>query len=229
MDLNVLHNIGYGMYIVSSFKGKALNGQIANTVFQITSQPATIAISINKQNLTHEFIVTSGFFSVSILAQETPLTLIGQFGFKSGRTEDKFKNVKYKSLESGCPVVLDNSLGYLECKVAKQFDCGTHTVFLGEAIDSGMLMSGKAMTYEYYHQTKRGATPASAPTFIKEEISISRESAMKKYRCTVCGYIYDPAIGDPDGGIAAGTPFEKIPDDWVCPVCGVDKSKFEEV
>ncbi len=228
MDPNVLHNIGYGMYIVSSFKGKALNGQIANTVFQVTSQPATIAISINKQNLTHDFIASSGFFCVSILVQETPLAFIGEFGFKSGRSEDKFRNVKHKLLGSGCPAVLDNCLGCLECKVVKQFDCGTHTVFLGEIIGSEMLLPGKAMTYEYYHQIKRGTTPASAPTFIKEEVVITKENTMKKYRCTVCGYIYDPAIGDPDGGIAAGTPFEKIPDNWVCPVCGVDKTKFEE-
>jgi len=227
MDLNVLHNIGYGMYVVSSFRGKELNGQIANTVFQITSQPATIAISINKQNLTHEFIVASGFFSVSILAQETSLAFIGQFGFKSGRSADKFKNVKYKILESGCPVVLENALGYLEAQVTKQFDCNTHTLFLGEIKAAEFLMAGQPMTYDYYHQNKRGTTPQSAPTFIKEEISTLKENTMKKYRCTVCGYIYDPAIGDPDGGIAPGTPFEKIPDNWVCPVCGVDKSKFE--
>lgn len=54
-----------------------------------------------------------------------------------------------------------------------------------------------------------------------------RRSSMKKYKCSVCGYVYDPAEGDPDSGIAPGTPFEKIPEDWVCPVCGVDKSAFE--
>lgn len=52
---------------------------------------------------------------------------------------------------------------------------------------------------------------------------------MKKYRCNVCGYIYDPEIGDPDGGVAAGTAFENIPDAWFCPVCGVDKNDFEPV
>ena len=170
MEQNVLHNIGYGMYIVSSHRGQELNAQIANTAFQVTSVPATMAISINKQNLTHEFIVSSGVFSISILAQETPLTFIGQFGFKSGRSENKFKNVRYKLLESGCPVVLDNSLGYLEAKVVKQFDCGTHTVFLGEVKGSEILRSGQPMTYDYYHQTKRGTTPQSAPTFIKEEM-----------------------------------------------------------
>ncbi len=49
---------------------------------------------------------------------------------------------------------------------------------------------------------------------------------MKKYQCSVCGYIYDPEEGDPDGGISPGTPFEEIPDDWVCPVCGVKKEDF---
>lgn len=49
---------------------------------------------------------------------------------------------------------------------------------------------------------------------------------MQKYRCTVCGYIYDPAYGDPDTGIAAGTAFEDLPDDWVCPTCGATKDKF---
>jgi rubredoxin len=52
---------------------------------------------------------------------------------------------------------------------------------------------------------------------------------MSKYECLVCGYIYDPAVGDPDSGIAPGTPFEKIPESWVCPVCGVDKSQFQKV
>lgn len=52
---------------------------------------------------------------------------------------------------------------------------------------------------------------------------------MKKYICNVCGYIYDPEEGDPDSDISPGTPFENIPDDWVCPVCGVGKEDFEQV
>ena len=52
---------------------------------------------------------------------------------------------------------------------------------------------------------------------------------MKKYVCDVCGYIYDPAAGDPDNGIAPGTAFEDIPEDWVCPTCGVTKEDFSEV
>lgn len=229
MDPNVLHNLSYGMYIVSSNKGDLLNGQIANTVFQITSDPVTIGISINNKNLTHEYIESCGRFSLSILDEKTPLSFIGKFGFKSGRDGDKFKGTNFIRLASGCPVELDNALCYVEAKVVKNLDCFTHTLFIGEMTDSKMLRTGRAMTYDYYHQEKRGTTPSSAPTFIKAEMPGSqKEVVMQKYRCTVCNYIYDPAVGDPDGGIQPGTPFEKIPDSWVCPICGADKSQFEK-
>ncbi len=226
MDPNVLHNISYGVYIVSSNKGNYLNGQIVNTVFQITNDPVTIAISVNKGNLTHEYIEASSRFSISVLEQDTPLSFIGKFGFRSGRKEDKFKDTKFKLLDSGCPVVLDHSTCYIEAKVINKMDCLTHTLFLGELVSSQVLKTGKPMTYSYYHEVKRGTTPSTAPTFIKEETPGKTVGAMQKYRCVVCNYIYDPAIGDPDGGIQPGTAFEQIPDNWVCPVCGADKSQF---
>jgi len=166
---SVLHNITYGMYIVSSHKGEALNGQIANTVMQITSEPVTIAISINKANLTHEYIKASSRFTMSILDQNTKLSFIGKFGFRSGRALDKFKDTKYELTSSGCPAVIENSLSYLEAKVIRDFDCLTHTVFLGEMTTAKSLMQGCPMTYAYYHEVKRGTTPASAPTYIKGE------------------------------------------------------------
>jgi len=52
---------------------------------------------------------------------------------------------------------------------------------------------------------------------------------MDKWECMVCGYVYDPAVGDPDSGVAAGTAFEDLPDDWMCPECGVGKDMFEKV
>ncbi|MFC1620821.1 rubredoxin [Candidatus Omnitrophota bacterium] len=226
MDPNVLHNIGYGMYIVASNKGDSLNGQIANAVIQITSDPVTVAVSINKQNLTHEFIEKSGRFSVSILSENAPLNFIGKFGFKSGRKEDKFKGIELKKLSSGCPVVMDYSLGYLGAKVVNKLDCGTHTLFLGEILESEILKTGTPMTYAYYHQVKRGTTPKTAPTFIKGEGVAAGGIEMQKYRCEVCNYIYDPAVGDPDNGVQPGTPFEKIPDTWVCPICGATKDQF---
>ncbi|MFC1508069.1 rubredoxin [Candidatus Omnitrophota bacterium] len=226
MDPNILHNIGYGMYIVSSNKGDKLNGQIVNTVFQITSEPVAIAISINKKNLTHEFIEESEHFTISILLEDTPLSFIGKFGFTSGRGGDKFKDVKFEKLASGVPAVTEHSIGYIEGKVLNKVDCGSHTIFIGEMTDSRVLKSGRALTYDYYHQVKRGTTPKTAPTFIKEEMSGAGSGKFQKYRCTVCNYIYDPSVGDPDSGIQPGTLFEDIPESWVCPICGVSKDKF---
>jgi flavin reductase (DIM6/NTAB) family NADH-FMN oxidoreductase RutF/rubredoxin len=214
------------MYIVCSYKNGRTNGQVANTVFQITSEPATIAVSINKNNLTHEFIRESRRFTVSVLTQNCPLDLIGKFGFKSGREINKFENVQFSALDSGCPVVLEHTLAYLEAKVVKELDCGTHTLFLGEITASKLLKEAVPMTYDYYHKVKRGTTPQSAPTFIKGEDKQEIPGAGQKYRCEVCNYIYDPALGDPDSGIVPGTLFEDIPDSWRCPVCGADKSQF---
>ena len=94
MNRKTLHKISYGLYIVSSKKGDKLNGQIVNTVFQVCSEPPVIAVCINKENLTHEFIKESNVFTVSILSQESSMKFIGLFGFKSGREVDKFKETK---------------------------------------------------------------------------------------------------------------------------------------
>ncbi|GAG55455.1 unnamed protein product, partial [marine sediment metagenome] len=211
---------------VCSRKGDKLNGQIANTVFQITSEPPTIAVSINKNNLTHEFIKESKVLAVSVLSQDTPLPFIGRFGFKSGRDIDKLEGINYKIGETQAPVITDNTLTYLEARVTQEVDVGTHTIFVGELVGADVLREGEPMTYAYYHQVKRGTTPKTAPSYIEEKKEAVTK--MAKYRCTVCGYVYDPELGDPDGGIKPGTPFEEIPDDWVCPVCGVAKSEFEK-
>jgi flavin reductase (DIM6/NTAB) family NADH-FMN oxidoreductase RutF/rubredoxin len=227
MNTKALRSLSYGLYVVASQKQGKLNAQIANTVGQVTSEPPIISVCINKQNLTHEFITESKVFTASILSQDTPLSFIGHFGFKSGREVDKLKGVNYKLGETQAPIILDHSLAYLEARVIDQVDVGTHTIFIGELVGADVIGEGEPMTYAYYHQVKRGTTPKTAPSYIeerKEEVS-----KMGKYQCSVCGYIYDPELGDPDGGIKPGTPFEEIPDDWVCPVCGASKDQFEKI
>jgi flavin reductase (DIM6/NTAB) family NADH-FMN oxidoreductase RutF/rubredoxin len=226
MDTKALYKISYGVYIVCSADGDKINGQIANTVIQAASEPPTIAVSINKDNLTHEYIEKSRVFTASILAQDTPLSFIGDFGFKSGRDTNKFESVNYKIGTTKAPVVTDNTTAYMEVRVTKEIDVGTHTLFIGELVDAEVLSDNPSMTYEYYHQVKRGTTPKSAPSYVEKK---EEKSAMKKYECSVCGYVYDPAEGDPDSGIAPGTAFEDLPDDWVCPICGASKDDFREV
>ena len=90
-----------------------------------------------------------------------------------------------------------------------------------------MISDDEPMTYAFYREIKGGKSPKAAPTYFKDE-SKKEVAGMQKYKCTVCGYIYDPEQGDPDSGIKPGTPFENLPDTWVCPVCGADKSLFEK-
>lgn len=231
MNPKTLHKISYGLYIVCSKKGKKINGQIANALFQVTAEPQTIAISINKKNLTHEFIEDSKVFTISVLSEKTPMTLIGTFGFKSGRDIDKFKDVKYKFSKNKVPVVLDNTLAYIEAKIINKIDVGTHTIFIGQVEDCEILTDETPMTYEYYHKVKGGFSPKNAPTYSGEmdkKVEGKREEGkMTKYVCRVCGYVYDPSKGDPDSGIEPGTKFEDLPDDWVCPVCGAGKDQFD--
>ncbi|OGP85639.1 MAG: High molecular weight rubredoxin [Deltaproteobacteria bacterium RBG_16_54_11] len=227
MDTKVFRKISYGVYIVTSKAGDRINGQTANALMQVCSSPPLIAMAINKENLTHEFIKKSGVFTVSILSQDAPPRLIGRFGFKSGREVDKFDGMNYRLAANGCPILQEHTVGYLEGKVIKELDAETHTIFMGEVTEGQLLKDGEPMTYAYYHEVKRGTTPKTAPTYIETTQEEKKGENMKKYKCTVCGYIYDPSKGDPDGGIAPGTPFEKLPDDWTCPVCGATKDKFE--
>jgi rubredoxin len=92
------------------------------------------------------------------------------------------------------------------------------------------------MTYAFYHKVKKGKTPEKAATYVKNrsgeseakprETKGEEANQLKKYKCTVCGYVYDPAAGDPDNGVEPGTAFDKLPDGWVCPVCGAAKDAF---
>lgn len=234
MDNQALRDISYGLYLVTSVSGEKVNGQIANTVFQVCSETPKIAISINKDNLTHEYIKKSGVVAISVLEEDTPMTFIGNFGFKSGKDIDKFSQVKYERGQTGAPIVSENTLSYIEGKVVDSADVGSHTLFVVEVVDAKVLKKGVPMTYDYYHTVKKGKSPKNAPTYIDEkettkvpEKSEKEEMKMQRYVCTVCGYVYDPAEGDSEGGITAGTAFENLPDDWTCPVCGAAKDEFE--
>ena len=225
MDARAFRLVSYGLYIVTSKRGRELNGQIANTVFQVCAEPPVIAVCINKKNYTHKFIEESGVFAISILSKEAPMKLIGQFGFKSGRDIDKFENVNYKVGKTGAPLVTDFTVGFIEAEVMKSMEVGTHTLFVGKVVEASVLGREEPLTYAYYHEIKGGRSPETAPTYIKSE----EVNKVDKYVCQICGYVYDPEKGDPDGGIAPGTAFEDIPDDWVCPVCGASKDQFKKM
>ena len=231
MNKAAFYKLSYGLYVITSREEGKFNGQIANAVFQVTSDPPTLAVSINKKNYTFECISSCRQFVVSILAETAPMTLIGRFGFKCGREIDKLGGIATRTGVTGIPIITENCTAFIEAEVINEFDCGTHTIFLGRILDADVIdPAAEPMTYAYYHTVKGGKAPKTAPTYQEEAPPKPAAPAAKaaRYTCTVCGYVYDPATGDPDGKIKPGTPFEELPANWVCPVCGAGKDKFEK-
>jgi rubredoxin/flavin reductase (DIM6/NTAB) family NADH-FMN oxidoreductase RutF len=230
MNAKALYKISYGLYVVSSkLDDKNFNAQISNTVFQVTSEPKKIALAINKQNLTYEYLSKSRVVGISVLSEETPLGFIGRFGFKSGRDFNKFEGINYKIGITGAPLVLDNATAVIEGKIVDSFDLETHSLFIAEVVDSEIINENKPMTYEYYHKIKQGFVPKTAPTY-NEALHFKSESDKekpRKYKCKVCGYVYDPEKGDETQNVKPGTKFKELPENWKCPVCGVSKEYFE--
>jgi len=235
IDLEALFQLNYGMYIVSSSSGGKINGCIINTLFQLTPEPPVIAMSLNKKALTYEYLNRSGLFSVSVLSEDAPMQFIGTFGFRSGRDINKFEGVNIRTGLAEVPIVLDNTTGFVEAEVIQKLDVGSHVLFIAKVLACEQFDNGKIpMTYNYYRDVKGGKTPRTAATYIKTEKPRgkrigrdSKEDTMKKYKCLMCGYIYDPVKGDPENDIEPGTAFQDLPEDWVCPECGAPKSEFE--
>jgi rubredoxin len=130
--------------------------------------------------------------------------------------------VKYES--TGVPIVLDESVAYFECKLIQTFDAGTHLIFIGELVNSQIIDDSiEPLTYSYYRFVKKGIVPKNAPTYV-DKTKIEAEYDLrnsKKYRCPVCGFIYDESVET--------IKFKDLPDNWICPVCGSEKSEFEEI
>jgi rubredoxin/flavin reductase (DIM6/NTAB) family NADH-FMN oxidoreductase RutF len=232
VDLESLFKLSYGMYIAGSKRGAKLSACIVNSVFQLTPEPPMVAMSLNTESLTCEYIGDSRVFSVSILGQDAPMPFIGKFGFRSGRDIDKFDQVGCRIGQTGAPIVLDHTVGFLEAEVTETIDIVSHRLFIAKVVACETLIDGEPMTYAYYRDSKHGRTPEAAATYIRvKSKSKAKEGVtdMKKYKCNICGYIYDPAEGDPENGVEAGTAFDDLPDDWVCPECGAGKDEFEAV
>ena len=224
INFEALFKVSYGLYIVCSGDKDKGNGYISNTVFQVTAEPAKFAACCNKDNYTAELIQKHGAFSVSVMDKDTPAEMFGTFGYKSGRDIDKMPGLNIKYSESGVPIVLDSSIAWLEFKVVQTVDVGAHLMFIGELINTELIDDSKdPMTYLYYRQVKKGLAPKNAPTYIDESKLENKpiDSSLKKYKCLACGYIYDEADEE--------VKFEDLPEDWVCPICGSEKSDFMEI
>lgn len=217
MNKEILHDISYGMYVVTTLQQDKKVGCTINTVMQITSENPIIAISLNKLNYTNQILKETKKCAISILSTETPIEVISKFGYFSSNTTDKFENIDYEMVDN-LPIIKNNICGYLIGEVINIIEANTHDIFLISLKNRQKLSDKEPMTYRYYHEVLKGKAPEKAPTYIAIE---ENKSSEKRYRCTVCGYIYDNAKEE--------IKFEDLPSDWKCPRCGVGKDKFIEI
>lgn len=169
MDTGVFRSMTYGLYVLGIHLDGRDIGCTVNSVFQVTSNPPVIAVSVNHSNYTNECLKYAGCFSVNILSESAPMELIGVFGFASSREMDKFADFPHKRSGCGAPVITQGSCGWLTCDIIGTSELSTHTVFFAEVKDSENFGTGVPMTYAYYHKVKNGETPKAAPSYIDEK------------------------------------------------------------
>ena len=157
-----LNGITYGLYLVTSSDGTHNNGLIVNTAFQVSADPAKLAVCVCKSSFTHGIILQSCTLNVFPLEQQTPLIFIGNFGFRTGHNFDKFAKVPFTVGQNGCPVVREHTLSCIEVQVVQTVDVGTHTLFIGNVTAGQIFKQAVPLTYDYYHTVIKGKTPAGA-------------------------------------------------------------------
>lgn len=210
MNNKILRDLNYGVYVIGSKDNDKNVGCIANSVMQITSDPATIAISINTDNYTNSCIKKCNRFSVSVLNEDSNPEIIGTFGFSTSKEVDKYANFGHEIKEQ-MPIIMDSN-GYIVCAVKSVLEAGSHTIFVGQVIDMDKTKDKKAMTYRFYHETLKGKSPKKAPTYIEE--TVLDEIKKSRWRCKICGYIYEG---------------EELPIDFRCPICKQKREYFEKI
>ena len=227
IDNNVFRDISYGLYIVSTKYENKNVGCVINTLSQVTSENPIISFSVNKNNFTNESIKAAKKFAISIISEKIKEDVIFKFGYNSSKNMDKFENTDF-IIESGMPVVTEGMCSYIVCDLMQTIDCGTHDIFVGRVTETKKVSNNKEMTYRYYHEVIKAVAPKNAPTYIeddnKSQNNINTNSSSikyEKYRCIICGYIYDEATQK--------VKFADLPADWKCPRCGVGKENFVKV
>ena len=205
MDKKAMYKISYGLFVVTACCDGKDNGCITNTLAQVTSTPNKVSLTVSKNNLTHDMIMSTGRFTASVISTDADFSLFKHFGFQSGRDVDKFADfTDCKRAENGTLIVTKGTNAYISCSVWHSIDLGTHTIFIGNVTDMEVLSDTPSATYEYYQSNIKPKPEAVGTTSDGQTI----------WRCVICGYEY---VG------------EEVPDDFVCPICKHGKADFEKV
>ena len=220
LDVDALYNLTHGLYILGAAEGNGrFVGSTVDAVMQVANKPLVIALSCNNGSYTKECIEKSGEFSLSVLSKKADPFVVANFGFQTSRKVDKWGNVD-AHIRNGLPFLTDN-IAELHCKVLQKIVYESNTLFIAEVIDCTRTAEGEPLTYFDYRNSFKKDVMASFEKFVNNPQPLARKGknmaeTNKKWVCTVCGYVYDGEI-----------PFEELPDDYVCPLCGVGKDMFE--
>ncbi|MCQ2400576.1 MAG: flavin reductase [Lachnospiraceae bacterium] len=198
-DMTALFKIGYGLYVVTSNDGKKDNGCIVNTVSQVTNTPNRIAVCINKQNYSHHVIRQTGIMNVNCLSVEAPFSVFEAFGFRSGRTVDKFADCQPLRSDNGLVFLPRYINAFMSLKVEQYVDLDTHGMFICTVTEARVISDKETMTYTYYQDNVKPKP---------------QTEGKKGYVCKVCGYVYEG---------------EELPDDFICPLCKHGAADFEPI
>jgi len=202
MNPEAFFKLSYGIFVITARENGKDNGCIINTAQLLTDTPKRITVSINKSNYTHDMIIRTGVFTVSVLTESTPFDMIKQFGFSSGREFDKFEDFgDVKRAENGLYYTTAHTNSYISAKVVAALDYDTHTLFVADVTEAAVISDERSATYAYYHEKIKPQRPAE-------------EKKNKGYVCKICGYLYE---GD------------ELPADFVCPLCKHGAEDFEPV
>lgn len=205
MNKEAMYKLSYGLFVLTAKENDKINGCIINTAIQAASEPNQISICVNKANYTHDMIMRTGAFTVSVISQEASFDMFKHFGFQSGRDVNKFENYgNYKLGENGIPYITEGTNAFISVKVTKSQDLGSHTMFIGTVTDMEVLSGALSATYEYYMNNIK---PKPQPVGTTDD-------GQTIFRCMICGYEY---VG------------EELPEDFICPLCKHPASDFEKV
>ena len=205
MDTKAMYKLSYGLFVVTARRGDKDNGCITNTAIQVTSDPNRISVAINKANYTHDLVMETRKFTVSVLSQAADFEIFKHFGFQSGRDVDKFAEfTDCKRAANDTMIITRGTNAYISAEVESTVDLGSHTLFIARVTDMEVLSDTPSATYEYYQSNIKP----------KPEKVGKTDDGKTIWRCKICGYEY---VGD------------ELPEDFICPICKHPASDFEKV
>ena len=197
MNTKAMYNLTYGLFILTAKDGGKDNGCVVNTVTQVTSEPNRIAVAVNKSNFTHDMIMKTKTFNVSVLAENSKFETYKHWGFQSGRDTDKAESISFKRSANGLIYLAEETNAFISASVVSTVDLGTHTLFIADVTDCEILSDIPSVTYGFYQKNIK-PKPAA-------------QEKKKGFICTICGYIYEG---------------ETLPPDFICPTCKHPASDF---